>query len=87
MSEVRVTSAVVGEDTDLAEAKASSEPSYQAIIQQIAYLMSVVANKTNLNPTKNSGHLGFKPNENSKYSSNMFQRPKPDRKNLTCWEC
>ena len=78
---------VVGADTDLSETKASSEPSYEAITQQIAYLMSAVANQTNVNPTKNSGCLRFKPNGNSKYSSNTFQRPKHDRKNMTCWGC
>ena len=78
---------VVGADMNLAEANASSEPSYEAIIQQIAYLMSAVVNQTNPNQTKTSGHLGFKPNGNGKYSSNMFQRPKCDRKNMTCWGC
>ena len=72
---------------DLAETKDSPEPSYEAITQQIAYLMSAVSNQTNSNPTKTSGHPGFKPNGNSKYSSNTFQRPKQDRKNMTCWEC
>ena len=33
-------------------------------MQQIAYLMSAVANQTNLNLTKTSGHTGFKPNGN-----------------------
>ena len=87
VSEVRAKSAVVGTDTDLAEAKASSEPSYEAITQQIAYLMSAVANQTNPNLTKTIGHPGFKPNGNGKYSSNAFQRPKHDKKNMTCWGC
>ena len=87
VSEVRAKSAVVGADTDLAGKKASSEPSYEAITQQIAYLMSAIANQTSPNPTKTSGHLGFKPNGNDKYSSNTFQRPKHDRKNMTCWGC
>ena len=52
MSEVRAKSAVVGADTDSADKKTSSEPLYAAIIQQIAYLMSAVANQTNMNPTK-----------------------------------
>ena len=78
VSDVRAKSMVVGVDMDLAEKKASSEPSYQDIAQQIAYLMSAVANQTNLILTKTSGHLGFKPNGNDKYSSNMFQRPKCD---------
>ena len=87
VSEARTKSVVVGEAADLAEAKASSEPSYEAITQLIAYLMSAVAKQVNSNQTKTSGHLGFKPNGNSKYSSNTFQRPKCDRKNMTCWGC
>ena len=70
VSEGRAKSAIVGTDTDLAEAKASSEPSYGAITQQIAYLMSAVANQVKPEPTKPSGCLGFKSNKNNKYSSN-----------------
>ena len=87
VSEVRAKCTVVGADMDLAEAKASSDPSYEAITQQIAYLMSAVANQTNPNLTKTSGHLGFKPNGNGKYSPNTFQRPKCDKKNMACWGC
>ena len=87
VSKGRAKSAIVGTNTDLAEAKASSEPSYEAITQQIAYLMSAVANQVHPEMTKTSGCLGFKSNENNKYSSNMFQRPKCDRKNMTCWGC
>ena len=87
VSEVRAKSAVVRADTDLAETKASCEPSYEAITQHIAYLMSAIANQNNPNPAKTSGHPGFKPNGNSKYSSDTFQRPKCDRKNMTCWGC
>ena len=83
----RAKSAIVGTNTDLAEAKTSSKPSYEAITQQIAYLMSAVANQIKPEQTKSSGHLGFKSNENNKYSSNTFQRPKHDRKNMTCWGC
>ena len=39
MYEARAKSAVVGEVTDLAGAKVSSEPSYEAIMQQIAYFI------------------------------------------------
>ena len=84
VSEVRAKSAIVGANTDLPETKASCEPSYEAITQQITYLMSAVANQTNPNPTKSSEHLGFKPNGNGKYSPNTFQRPKHDKKNMTC---
>ena len=87
VSEVRAKSVVVGADTDSAEAKASSEPSYETITQQIAYLMSAAANQTNPNLTKTSGHLGFKPNGNIKCSSSVFQRSKHDRKNMTCCGC
>ena len=48
MSEVRAKSAVAGADTDSQAKGFSSKPSYEAIMQQIAYLMSVVANQTNL---------------------------------------
>ena len=48
--------------------------------------MSTVANQVNPELTKSSGCLGFKPNGNNKYSSNAFQRPKLDRKNMTCWD-
>ena len=87
VSKGRAKSAIVGTNTDLAEAKASSEPSYEAITQQIAYLISAVANQVNPEQTKTSGCLGFKPNGNNKYSSHMFQRPKYDRKNMNCWGC
>ena len=78
VSECRVKSAIVGTNTDLAEVKTSSEPSYEAITQQIAYLMSAVANQVQPESTKPSGHSRFKPNETNKYSSNTFQRPKCD---------
>ena len=42
----------------MTEAQASSEPSYEAITQQIAYLMSDVANQVNPELTKPSGHPG-----------------------------
>ena len=44
VSEVRAKSTAVETDTDLQAKGASSEPSYEAITQQIAYLMSVVTN-------------------------------------------
>ena len=44
MSEVRAKSTVVGTDNDSPAKGASSEPSYEVITQQIAYLMSAVAN-------------------------------------------
>ena len=56
--EVRVKSTVIGTDTDSPAKGASSEPSYEAIMQQIAYLMSAVANQTSLNLNKNGGYTG-----------------------------
>ena len=74
VSEGRAKSAMVGTNTDLAESKASSESSYKAITQQITYLMSAVANQVMPELTEPSGHLGFKPKETNKYSSNTSQR-------------
>ena len=85
VSEVRAKSAVVGTETDSLAKGASSEPSYVAIMQQIAYLMSAVTNQTSLNLNKNGGCVGFKSNGNGKYPSTTFQRPKRDKKNMTCW--
>ena len=87
VSEVRAKSAVVGADTDSQARGASSEPSYEAITQQIAYSKSAVTNQTNLDLNKNGGCMGFKSNANGKYPSSMFQRPKKDKKNMTCWGC
>ena len=87
VSKGRVQSSVVGINTDLAEAKACTEPSYETITQQIAYLMSAVPNQVNPELTKPSVHLGFKSNGNNKYCSHTFQKPKCDRKDMTCWGC
>ena len=87
VSKGRAKSGIAGTNTDLAKSKASSEPSYKAITQQIAYLMSAVAKQVTPELTKPSRHPGFKPNETNKYSSNTFQRPKRDRKNMTWWGC
>ena len=66
MSEVRAKSTVVGADTDSQVKGVSSEPSYEAIMQQIVYLMSAVTNQTNSNLNKNGGCAGFKSNRNGK---------------------
>ena len=87
VSEVRAKSAVVGTDPDSQVNGASSEPSYDAITQQIAYLMSAVTNQTNQNLSKNGGCMGFKSNGKGKYPSTTFQRPKRDKKTMTCWGC
>ena len=61
VSEGRTKSAIAETNTDLAKSKASSEPSYKAITQQIAYLMSAVAKQVMPEPTKPSGCLGSNP--------------------------
>ena len=85
--EVRAKSTVVGTDTDSEVKGDSSEPSYEAITQQIAYLMSAVTNQTNQNLNKNGGCTEFKSDGNGKNPSTTFQRPKTDKKNMTCWGC
>ena len=75
----------MGTDTDSKVKGTTSEPSYAAITQQIAYLMCVVTNQTNQKLTKNGGCMGSKPNGNGKYPSTIFQRPRRDKKNMTCW--
>ena len=87
VSEVRAKSTVVRADTDSQVKGPSSKPSYEVIAQQIAYLMSAVANQTSSNVNKNGGCVGFKSNGNGKYPSTMFQRSKKDQKNMTCWGC
>ena len=49
VSKARAKSAMVGTDTASQVKVASSDPSYEALTQQIAYLMSVVTNQTNQN--------------------------------------
>ena len=87
VSKGRTKSAIAWTNTDLAKSKASSEPSYKAITQQIGYFMSAVAKQVMAEQTKPSGCLGFKSNETNKYSSNASQRPKHDQKNMICWGC
>ena len=88
VSEARAKSAVVGTDTASQANVASSDPSHEALTQQIAYLMSAVINQPNQNSSKNNGCNGSKSiNQNGKYSSTKFQRPKRDRKDMKCWGC
>ena len=83
--EARVKSSVVGTASASQAKGASSEPPYEALIQQIAYLMSAV---TNQNLSKNNGCNGSKSNNgNSKYLSTKFQTPKRNRKDMKCWGC
>ena len=88
VSEARAKSAVVGMNTASQLKRASSEPSYETLTQQIAYLMPVVTNQTNQNLSKSSEHNGSKSSiGNGKYSSTKFQRPKRDRNDMKCWGC
>ena len=89
VSEARAKSAVVGTDTASQVKGASSEPSFEALTQQIAYLISAVTNQTNQNLSKSNGCNDSKPssNGNSKYLFTMFQNTKRDRKDMKCWGC
>ena len=87
VSEIRAKSIVVGTDTDSQVKGASSEPSYEVITQQKVYLMSAVTNQNNPSMNKNGGCTGVKCIGNGKYPSTTFQRPKRDKKNMTCWGC
>ena len=78
---------MVGTNTDSQVKGASSEPSFEVITQQIAYLMSAITNSTNQDLNKKGGCNGLKPNGNGKYPSTTFQRPKRDKKNMNCWGC
>ena len=81
-------STVVGKDTTLQAKGASSEPSHEALTQQIVYLMSTVTNQTKQNSSKSNGHNDSEPsNGNGKYSYTKFQKPKRDRKDMKCWGC
>ena len=67
--EVRTKSAVVRTDSQLKVA--SSDPPYEVITQQIAYLMSAI---TNQNPNENNEHIGSnQSNRNDKFSNTKFQ--------------
>ena len=86
VSEARAKSAVVGTDTASQAKVASSDPSYEVLTQQIAYLISAVTNQTYQNSSKNNGCNGSKSsNGNGKYSSTKSQRPK--REGMKCWGC
>ena len=61
---------------------ASSDPPYEVITQQIAYLMSTI---TNQNANNNNGQNGSRSNNgNGKVSNTKTQRPKKERKDMTC---
>ena len=79
--EARAKSTVVGLDTASRAKGASSEPSYEALTQQIAYLMPAVTNQSNQNLGKSKECDDSKSsNGNGKYSYTKFQKPKRDKK-------
>ena len=83
VSEARAKSAVVG--TDSQSKVANSDPSYEAITQQIVYLMSAI---TNQNTNKTNGQNGPKQNNSDgKFLSAKTQMFKKDRKDMKCWGC
>ena len=85
VSEARTKSTAVGTASALQVKVASSYPPYEALTQQIAYLMSAI---TNQNLSKNNEHNGSKPsNRYGRFASAKFQRSKRDRKDMTCWGC
>ena len=88
VSEARAKSAVVGMDKVLQVKGASSEPTYEALTQQIAYLMSSVTNQTNQNLSKSNKRNDSKSsNGNGKYLYTKFQKLKRNRKDMKCWGC
>ena len=83
VSEVRAKSSVVG--TDSQPKVARSDPLYEAVTEQIAYLMSAI---TNQKLNKNNEHNGSKQsNGNGKFSNTKFQRPKKDWKDMKYFGC
>ena len=88
VSEAQAKSAVEGMDTASKVKGVSSETSYEALTQQITYLMSAVTNQTNQNWSKSNGCNDSKSsNKNGKYSYTKFQKPNRDRKDMKCWGC
>ena len=82
VSEVRAKSAVV--EIKSQSKTASSKPPYEAVTQQIAYLMSTITNHN----ANNNGQNGPRYNNgNGKFPNTKTQRPKKDRKDMTCWGC
>ena len=82
VSEVRPKSVVVEVETQ--PKVASSEPPYEAITQQITYLMSAITNQN----ANNNGQNGPRCNNgNGIFPNARTQRPKKDRKDMICWGC
>ena len=79
----RAKSAIV--ETELQSKATRSDLPYEAITQQIAYLMSAI---TNHNLSKNNEcSISKQSNGNGKFSKTKFQRSKKDRKDMKCWGC
>ena len=71
----------MGADTASQAKGASSEPLYEMLTQQIAYLISAVTMQTNQNVNKSEECNGSKSsNGNGKYSYTKSQKPKGIRK-------
>ena len=88
VSEARAKSTVVGTDTASQAKVVSSDPSYEALTQQVTYVMSAITNQNNQNSSKNNGCNGSKSsNGNGRYSSIRFQKTKRDRNDMKCWGC
>ena len=82
VSEVRAKSAVV--EIDSQSKRASSEPPYEAIMQQITYLMSTITNQNTNNNGQNESRCK---SGKGKFSNMKTQRPKKERKDMACWGC
>ena len=74
---IRTKSAVV--ELELQSKMASSDPPYEAIIQQIAYLMSAIIIQNANNNWQNGSRYN---NGNRKFSNTKTQRPKKERYDL-----
>ena len=79
VSEARAKSAVVGISSK--SKAASSDLSYEAITQQIAYIMSAITNHNTNN------NCVWHNNGNGKIPNTKTQRPEKDRKDRICWGC
>ena len=84
VSEVRAKSAVVEMGTQ--PKASSSEPPYEAITQQIAYLMFAITNQNKSNNGQNCVKCN-NANGNGKFFSSKTQGTKKDWKEMCCWEC
>ena len=80
VSEARAKLAVVQLETQ--PKVASSEPSYEAIMQQVMYLMSTITNQN----ANTNGQNGPRCNSwSGKFTNTRTKRPKKDRKDMLCW--